>query len=44
MKIAHAQNYTFASPNIQAGASACKRAVFLLTFKKRINFKLKSEK
>ncbi|NMC99094.1 MAG: hypothetical protein GYA62_05175 [Bacteroidales bacterium] len=29
MKIAHAQNCTFASPNTRADASACKRAVFL---------------
>jgi len=31
MKIVHAQNNTFASPDTQADASACKRAVFLPT-------------
>ena len=29
MKIANAQNNTFASPNSRAEASACKRVVFL---------------
>jgi len=31
MKIANAQNNTFASPDTQADASACKRVVFLPT-------------
>ncbi len=31
MKNANAQNCTFASPDTQADASACKRAVFLPT-------------
>jgi hypothetical protein len=31
METATAQNCTFASPNTQADASACKRAVFLPT-------------
>jgi len=31
MKNANAQNNTFASPDTQADASACKRAVFLPT-------------
>jgi len=31
MKNAHAQNNTFASPDTQTDASACKRVVFLPT-------------
>jgi len=31
MKISNAQNNTFASPDAQADASACKRVVFLPT-------------
>jgi hypothetical protein len=43
----HAQNSTFASPDTQADASACKRAVFLPALGAKIvhlrNFKNKSE-
>jgi len=31
------QNYTFASPDTQSDASACKRVVFLLTHRKKID-------
>ena len=43
MKNAHAQNCTFASPDTQADASACKRAVFLPTHLPVDNFVEKIE-
>lgn len=36
MENAHAQNCTFASPDTQADASACKRAVFLPTHPRKL--------
>jgi len=38
MKNANAQNCTFASPDTQAEASACKRAVFLPTHLQEIEY------
>ncbi len=37
MKNANAQNCTFASPDTQAEASACKRAVFLPTHRRKLS-------
>ena len=44
MKIADAQNNTFASPTTQADVSACKRVVFLPTHEKKIKKRLAEKK
>jgi hypothetical protein len=38
METAHTQNCTFASPETQADASACKRAVFLPTLTEDLGY------